>query len=293
MKRIAIMICILGMVIISCFAQNSGGQIRRNTHSNKPPISKPAYKTKRTRTNSNSGFGTYSTQSIQNRIISVGSVKFLMIGVKGGVYNMGINNYESYERPVHKVAISSFLIGETEVTQELWECIMGTNPSMSKSPELPVEKVSWDDCQKFIATLNSRTGLSFRLPTEAEWEYAAKGGQLSRHYELWPGSENGGYHVWSHLNSGGYTKAVKTVEPNELGLYDMCGNVWEWCQDWYGGYPSEKQTNPHGPTDGLGRVIRGGSVNEDFRACRITNRKYHDQNKLWAYIGFRLALDVE
>lgn len=292
MKRLSI-ITIFILIAIMGSAQTSGGQIRRKTHSNKPSISRPSNKANRTHSNSTSGFGTYNTKTVQDRIISVGGIKFLMIGVKGGTYNMGINNYESYERPVHKVAISSFFIGETEVTQELWEFIMGSNPSMNKSPKLPVEKVSWDDCQKFISALNSRTGLSFRLPTEAEWEYAAKGGQLSRNYELWPGSENGGYHVWSHLNSGGYTKAVKTVEPNELGLYDMCGNVWEWCQDWYGNYSSEKQTNPHGPNDGLGRVIRGGSVNEDFRVCRMTNRKYYEQNKLWAYIGFRLALDVE
>lgn len=206
---------------------------------------------------------------------------------------MGTNKYESYERPVHKVAINSFLIGECEVSQELWEVVMGENPSMRRSHELPVEKVSWDDCQRIITELNNKTGRSFRLPTEAEWKYAAKGGQLSKHYELWSGSENGAYHVWSHLNSDGNTQVVKSKEPNELGLYDMFGNVWKWCQDWYGSYSSEKQVNPTGPSDGLRRVIRGGSVNEDYRVCRITNRKYYDQNKLWAYIGLRLVMDVK
>ena len=279
--------CLLFPVMSS--AQSSGGQITRKTRSNNI---QPAENNNRVRSNGGISFGTYESKTVQNQIISVDGIRFLMVGIKGGVYNMGIENYESYERPVHKVAISSFLIGETEVTQELWECVMGTNPSMRKGPNLPVERVSWDDCQKFILTLNNKTGLSFRLPTEAEWEYAVKGGQSSRHYEMWPGGRNGDPYVWSLYNASRCTNAVKTKEPNELGLYDMCGNVWEWCYDYYGNYATDNQTNPQGPSDGLGRVIRGGSVNDDFRVCRMTNRRCYEQNKLWAYIGFRLALDV-
>lgn len=290
----SICLVVFALSFLTAYPQARGGQIMRNHSRQNAKTEKPKKKTgKDGNSSSKYSSANFKTMSVQNKIVSVGNVKFLMVGVKGGVYNMGINNYESYERPVHKVAISSFLIGECEVTQRLWEIVMGANPSMQKSPELPVEKVSWDDCQRFISLLNSKTGLSFRLPTEAEWEYAAKGGQLSRHYELWPGCENAGYHVWSHLNTAGYTKAVKSAEPNELGLYDMCGNVWEWCQDWYGNYSSERQTNPQGPSDGLGRVIRGGSVNEDFRVCRMTNRKYYEQDKIWAYIGLRLVMDVE
>lgn len=292
MKKVALF-TFFWLTVLPVLCQNSGGQIIREPQPKQKTSTPQTNKSTRNRSSSISGFGTYNSKNVQNQIISINGVKFLMVGVKGGGYNMGTNKYESYERPVHKVAINSFLIGECEVTQELWEVVMGVNPSMRRSPELPVEKVSWDDCQRFITELNNKTGRSFRLPTEAEWEYAAKGGQLSKHYELWPGSENGAYHVWSHLNSGGNTQAVKSKEPNELGLYDMCGNVWEWCHDWYGSYSSEKQTNPLGPSDGLGRVIRGGSVNEDYRVCRITNRKYYNQNNIWAYIGLRLVMDVK
>lgn len=149
--------------------------------------------------------------------------------------------------------------------------------------------MSWDDCQEFIRKLNSITGRSFRLPTEAEWEYAARGGSGSRGYE-YSGSDNIGGVAWYTDNSGYETRPVKTKAGNELGLYDMSGNVWEWCRDWYGPYPSGPQTNPSGPSSGSNRVLRGGSCDFDATYCRVANRFNFTPSDRYCYLGLRLVL---
>ena len=193
-------------------------------------------------------------------IITVNGVAFNMVKVSGGTFQMGATSeqgsyVDSDEQPVHQVTLSDYYIGETEVTQELWQAVMGSNPSkFTGSGLLPVEKVSWDDCQTFITKLNV-----FRLPTEAEWEFAARGGNSSQGYK-YSGSNNIDDVAWYTNNSNSKTHEVGTKAPNELGIYDMSGNVWEWCQDWDGSYSSSAQTNPTGPTSGAERVYRGGSA---------------------------------
>ena len=186
-----------------------------------------------------------------------------MVKVEAGSFNMGatpeMENPHEDEKPVHRVTLTNnYYIGKYEVTQALWKIVMGSNPSNSKGDNLPVEKVSWNDCQKFISKLNKLTGKSFRLPTEAEWEYAARGGNKSRGYQ-YSGSNTIGDVAWYDGNSGSKTHAVGTKQPNELGAFDMNGNVWEWCQDWFNRYSSSPQTNPIGAVSGACRVYRGGS----------------------------------
>ena len=223
--------------------------------------------------------------------ITVNGVQFTMIKVEGGTFQMGSISGENDEKPVHQVTLTNdYYIGETEVTQELWTAVMGSNPSNFKSSnQLPVEQVSWNDCQTFITKLNALTGRTFRLPTEAEWEFAARGGNASMGY-IYSGSNNVGYVAWYASNSSYETHYVATKAPNELGIYDMNGNVGEWCQDWYGRYSSEAQTNPTGPTLGSNRVIRGGSKDNGGYYCRVAIRSY-DPPFLRDYDnGLRLAL---
>lgn len=194
---------------------------------------------------------------------SVGGVPFKMIRVEGGSFLMGSTSEQgsdSYddEKPAHRVSLDDYYIGETVVTQDLWRAVMGDNPSHFKGGSLPVEYVSWDDCQEFLKQLNRKTGKTFRLPTEAEWEYAARGGRKSQGLK-YAGSNDIDEVAWYDGNSGNKTHPVKQKAANELGLYDMSGNVREWCQDWYAGsYSSSPQTNPTGPSSGSGRVSRGG-----------------------------------
>ena len=214
--------------------------------------------------------------------------------VDGGTFTMGATreqqNPGSDERPTHRVTLSDYYIGRFEVTQALWQHVMGENPSDDKSNSRnPVEQVSWDDCQRFISRLNQMTGQRFRLPTEAEWEYAARGGNKSRGYQ-YSGSNNIGDVAWYWDNSGEKTHPVGTKQANELGLYDMSGNVWEWCQDWYGSYSSNAQTNPQGPTSGSYRVNRGGSWWYDARGCRVAYRNVRSPGDRFDNLGFRLAL---
>lgn len=248
---------------------------------------------------------------------TVKGMSFTMIAVEGGTFIMGSQTYDSTtgNYPAHQVTVSSYSIGQTEVTQELWVAVMGSNPSWfngygnpnvgpvhsSKYYETnlqrPVEMVSWDDCQEFITKLNQMTGRSFRLPTEAEWEYAARGGNMSQGYK-YSGSNIIGDVAWYAANAyyvgerspdyGTHTVATKAV--NELGLYDMSGNVCEWCQDWYGYYSSEAQTNPTGPASGYSRVIRDGCWLDDAWYCGVT-RRYDGETfeRMW-HIGLRLAL---
>ena len=197
-----------------------------------------------------------------NKTFTVKGVTFTMVAVEGGTFTMGATSeqgsdaYDS-EKPAHQVTLSSYYIGQTEVTQALWKAVMGKNPSDHKGDNKPVEEVSWKDCQKFFKKLNKLTGKRFRLPTEAEWEYACRGGKKSRGYK-YSGSNTIGDVAWYKDNSSSETHPVGTKSPNELGIYDMTGNVWEWCQDWYGSYSSSSQTNPTGATSGSYRVLRGG-----------------------------------
>ena len=205
-------------------------------------------------------------------------IYYKMIKVKGGTFKMG--SYErktdSDEKPVHSVTLSDYYIGETEVTQDLWEAVMGSNPSKNKGSRNPVENTSWHDCQKFIDKLNAKTGMSFRLPTEAEWEYAARGGNKSYGYR-YSGSNSVGYVAWYDENAieGAALPSsheVGTKLPNELGIYDMSGNVSEWCADWKDVYPSSSETNPTGALSGTRRVVRGGSWDIGAVYSRVANR---------------------
>lgn len=222
------------------------------------------------------------------------NVSFVMIFVEGGTFTMGATAEQgsdaySYEKPAHQVTLSSYLIGETEVTQALWKAVMGSNPSFFVGDNLPVEKVSWNDCQVFIAKLNALTGKTFRLPTEAEWEYAARGGNDSKGYK-YSGGNTINYVAWYSANSSTNTHPVKTKAPNELGVYDMSGNVEEWCQDWYGNYSSAAQTNPMGSLNGFFRVVRGGNWYGNAISCRSTCRNRNRPDIASNCIGLRLAL---
>ena len=217
-----------------------------------------------------------------------------MVKVEAGSFNMGAtpemeNPYDS-EKPVHRVTLTNnYYIGKYEVTQALWQAVMGSNPSGFKGDNLPVEEVSWNECQDFISKLNAMTGKRFRLPTEAEWEYAARDGNKSRGYQ-YSGSNTLGDVAWYSGNSSSRTHAVGTKQPNELGIYDMAGNVWEWCQDWYGSYSSSPQTNPTGAVNELYPVYRGGSWNSSARDCRTSYRDYFTPVFRNIDLGLRLVL---
>ena len=232
-----------------------------------------------------------------NQTFTVKGVSFTMIAVEGGTFQMGATSEQgseadSDEKPVHSVTLSDYYIGETEVTQELWEAVMGSNPRyFSGYPQRPVENVSWNDCHEFITKLNELTGKNFRLPTEAEWEYAARGGNKSKGYK-YSGSNTIGNVAWYDGNSGSKTHDVKTKQANELGIYDMSGNVWEWCQEWYSSsyYSSGSQTNPTGPSSGSDRVLRGGSWDDSAGLCRVSNRFFINPDYRYYSLGFRLIL---
>lgn len=260
----------------------------------------------------------------EKQTITVNGVSFNMIKVEGGIFKMGAQstdpNGENYDReasereqPVHSVTLSDYYIGETEVTQELWEAVMGTTIEQQRQEveeyygfdcdlygqgsTYPMYYISWEECQEFIAKLNQLTGKRFCLPTEAEWEYAARGGNKSRGYK-YAGSNTIGEVAWYRDNAYdvGYgspaygTHPVGTKSPNELGLYDMSGNVWEWCSDRYGEYSSSSQTNPTGPTSGSYRVPRGGSWFNYAQNCRVSFRGNNGGPGNRADLGFRLAL---
>lgn len=228
---------------------------------------------------------------------TVNGVTFEMVAVEGGTFTMGATPeqgtyYNNSERPTHQVTVSSFWIGKTEVTQQLWIALMGSNPSYFHSSNLqPVEHVSWNDCQEFITKLNEATGKTFRLPTEAEWEFAARGGNKSQGYKF-SGSNNDDDVAWYDSNSGGKTHPVASKAPNELGIYDMSGNLFEWCNDWYNSsyYSSSPKVNPTGPESGTMRVMRGGDWSSAYLQHRVAfrDRWLPDQSNFkW---GFRLCL---
>ena len=234
-----------------------------------------------------------SPQSPSLLPITANGVTFNMVYVEGGTFQMGASNNDSDalndEKPAHQVSLPSYYIGETEVTQELWQAVMGSNPSHFTGDNRPVENVSWNDCQVFVKKLNAATGKMFRLPTEAEWEFAARGGNKSKGFKF-SGSNKLEDVAWYDGNSGSTTHDVKTKNPNELGLYDMSGNVWEWCSDWSANYNGSPQTNPQGLGSGQGRAYRGGGWGNYARSCRSSNRRSHYPDNGYNYLGLRLVL---
>jgi formylglycine-generating enzyme required for sulfatase activity len=232
---------------------------------------------------------------IRFKVIANGKKSFEleMVFVEGGTFQMGSSSGESDEQPIHSVTLSSFNIGKFEVTQAQWKAVMGNNPSYYQGCDnCPVENVSWNDVQEFIRKLNARTGKNYRLPTEAEWEFAAKGGKQSRGY-TYSGSNYLGVVAWYGDKDGSKTHAVGEKQANELGIYDMSGNVWEWCSDWYGPYTSYYETNPTGASSGQYRVLRGGSWNRNANRCRTALRDWSGLVTGANNIGFRLVLSVE
>ena len=236
--------------------------------------------------------------AFETKIFNVKGISFEMVAVEGGTFNMGSNDTEAYddEKPVHSVTLSDYYIGETEVTQELWKAVMGRNPSHFKGDKYPVESVSYDDCVDFINKLNTLLagqlpdGRKFHLPTEAEWEFAARGGNKGKNNNnKYSGSNSIDDVAWYDDNSGGRTHPVKQKQPNELGLYDMSGNVWEWCSDWCGSYSSSPQTDPEGPSSGESRVVRGGSWLFNAQFCRVAIRVYDTPDYRSSGFGLRLA----
>ena len=222
-------------------------------------------------------------------------LKFVMVQVEGGTFKMGAtpdmgSNPGRDEVQVHTVTLSNFLIGQTEVTQALWQAVMGDNPSYFVGDDRPVERVCYHDCLDFIKKLNQLTGQKFRLPTESEWEYACRGGVNSRSCK-YSGSNDPDAVAWYRDNSGSQTHPVATKAPNELGIYDMSGNVWEWCSDWYGYYELTKEhTNPTGPDSGLYGVRRGGAFNNSEWFGRASARGANRLPEPYIFLGFRLAL---
>lgn len=223
-----------------------------------------------------------------------------MVNVEGGAFIMGCTpeqgndsiqgrDCESDEKPAHSVTLRSFQIGKYEVTQAQWQAIMGDNPSEFKGDNRPVENVSWNEVREFILRLNVATGKNYRLPTEAEWEYAARGGKRSQGYK-YSGSNDPDEVAWYRGNYGGQTHPVSAKKANELGIYDMSGNVYEWCQDWYGNYSASSQHNPAGASNGSARVLRGGFWNSDAFFCRVAFRNRNSPGFRDSFLGFRVVL---
>lgn len=231
-----------------------------------------------------------------------------MVYVEGGTFQMGSDEKiaEQDEVPVHEVTLSSYYIGKFEVTQQLWQYIMENNPSHFKGIIRPVTNVSWNSCILFCNALSRKAGLEecyyvdgdsyrmdidrngYRLPTEAEWEFASIGGTKSKGYKF-SGSTISKKVVWFRTNSGFVTHPVGKLAPNELGIYDMSGNVWEWCWDWYATYTSEPQVDPTGPKTGVLRVDRGGSFYDFARWCRPFKRDFNAPTDIDVNIGLRLV----
>ena len=229
----------------------------------------------------------------QNKKETAGAKKdFIeMIFVEGGTFQMGSNDEGGDEKPIHTVLVNDFYIGKFEVTQKEWKAIMGGNPSMFKGANLPVQCMSWYDCQQFIKNLNAKTGKKYRLPTEAEWEYAARGGNKSKGYK-YSGSNDINAVAWYEGNSNKMTHEVGQKQPNELGIFDMSGNVLEWCSDWYDEsyYKNSPNNNPQGPSSGDINILRGGSWDYPKEYCSPSFRINVNPDYKDFYVnGFRLV----
>ena len=226
-----------------------------------------------------------------------------MVRVEGGTFTMGAtaeqgSDADDDEKPAHKVTLSDYYIGKYEVTQAEWEAVMGEKPTADGDKwtyeyglgsNYPAYNISWNDCDAFIRKLNELTGMKFKLPTEAQWEYAARGGRNSRDYKYSGGNDIGAV-AWYEGNSGNKTNPVGGKQANELGLYDMSGNVWEWCSDWYGKYRRNHQTDPTGPSGESDRVLRGGSWDYYADVCRVASRSISTVTARDDGSGMRLAL---
>ncbi len=259
----------------------------------------------------------------KNYTQTVKDVAFEMVYMEGGTFRMGgtekqTGQADSDEYPVHEVTLTDYYIGKYEVTQRLWKAVMGSNPStFQKGDDYPVESINWNDIQTFLRKLNQLTGRKYALPTEAQWEYAARsgsgrdkfvyawcgGGAIAFSEETsgsadrveetkYSGSDNINEVAWYGVNSGDETHPVGTKQPNALGIYDMSGNVWEWCSDWYGLYSSGPQTNPTGSSSGFGRILRGGSYYDEgsgTKEYRVSNRAASEPGKRYKNCGFRVV----
>ena len=218
-----------------------------------------------------------------------------MVCVEGGTFTMGGTREQGEdafddENPAHKVTVSHYYIGKYPIKQDQWEAVMGNNPSHFKGDKFPVECVSWFDCQEFVKKLSEMTGKRFRLPTEAEWEYAARGGKKGKRYK-YSGGNILNQVGWFNENSGGTSHEVGKKSPNELGLYDMSGNIWEWVQDWKGEYLPEDQVNPTGPDTGIERVCRGGGWNREIDRARVSYRGDDQPDLRYCSLGLRVAME--
>ncbi|MBQ8760902.1 MAG: formylglycine-generating enzyme family protein [Bacteroidales bacterium] len=252
--------------------------------------------------NGNSYYG--NATSGQNYTENAFGINMKMVYVQGGSYNMGCTgeqggDCDDNEKTVRYVTVSDFYIGQFEITQAQWQAVMGTSVYQQQSKagessiygtgnDYPMYCVSWEEAKEFCRRLSQQTGKTYRLPTEAEWEYAARGGKKTQNTK-YAGGYSLDYVGWYTSNSGGKTHAVGTKNANELGIYDMSGNVWEWCEDWYGDYSSGSQTNPAGPSSGSDRVLRGGGWNGSARSCRVSSRNYDSPGERFNFSGFRVV----
>jgi len=235
-----------------------------------------------------------TSESKQQKVEAASETEDGMVYVKGGCFDMGdiFDTGASDEKPVHTVCLGDFYLGKTEVTQKQWKDVTGSNPSKFQCADCPVERVSWNNVQDFIKKLNEKTGMNYRLPTEAEWEYAARSGGLK---EQWAGTNDEakiGEYTWYGYTAEGRTHSVAGKTPNAIGLYDMMGNVWEWCPDWYDKeyYETSPSKNPQGPSEGTNRVIRSGGWRSKDKGLRTTDRNdFIPTSKKFTDIGFRLA----
>lgn len=286
---------LIALLMLLCVTTNAQNQVvRRQGAKTEARVS--AIKSKRSSKAKKNSVAKHSqvnkiNASYSNGVLTVNGVSYEFVQVSPGTFIMGatseMKNPYGNEKPTHQVTLTNnYYIGKTEVTQALWKAVMDYNSSYFKGDNLPMESVSWNDCQEFISELNHITGKNFRLPTEAEWEYAARGGDKSKGYQ-YSGSNNLSDVAEDDDNK---THPVGTKQPNELGIYDMSGNVREWCQDWYGIYSSSSQTNPQGPTNGVNRISRGGSWFDGAR-CRSSQRDGNESTRVRNNItGLRLCI---
>jgi len=283
MKKSIIMILLFSLSPILVYAQSAGGEVRRHDKGKEPVNDMSAKKQKSKQITMSENQRQTIIQNLINNMVYVEGGTFLM----GATVEQADDAWED-ETPIHQVTLSSFYIGRYEVTQQEWQAVMGNNPSKFKGAKQPVGRVSWNDCQLFIRKLNTLTGRQFRLPTEAEWEFAARGGKKSRGYK-YAGSNDLDKVAWHWSNCSGKTHEVGQKLPNELGLYDMNGNVEEWCQDWFAYYSSSNVMNPKGPSSGSTRVFRGGCVASSIKECHLSDRCSIDPSERIYYMGLRLA----